>query len=300
MAMFRLEAKVIARGQRAGGRSVVAAAAYRAGAYLKDIRYDRQCDYRRRQAGVVYNRILAPDGAPEWAKNPEKLWNEVERSETRSDAQLAREFILAVPPELSDAEQIELLTGWANDELVKRGMAVQVSLHHSRDGNNPHGHLLCTLRRFDGGKLSDKKAREWNDKSLLIGLRESWAEYVNAALEDAGSLEKVDHRSLQAQGVDRIPEPKIGVAATAMRRRGMTEEPERVREAEEVRLQNFMRPVIQSVEETGETPLNGMGETEWERHWEMAHHLRQAPTEAPPGYWKNHVQHEGRGAAFSR
>src|SRR5207245_9108491 len=100
-------------------------------------------------------------------------------------------------------------------------MITEISLHHSKTGKNPHVHVLCTMRRLDGENFSAKKPREWNDVSFLAHQRESWAAAVNTALEKAGRDERVDHRSLKARGIDRIPEPKIGVAATAMKRKGL-------------------------------------------------------------------------------
>ena len=98
MALFRLEAKVFSREKR--GRSVIAAAAYRAGTKLKDEIRDKIFDYARRTKGVISSTILAPEGASGWVHDPGQLWNKVEAGEKRVDAQLAREFILAVPPEL--------------------------------------------------------------------------------------------------------------------------------------------------------------------------------------------------------
>src|ERR1700689_4365816 len=211
MAIFRLEAKVFSREKR--GRSVIAAAAYRAGTKLKDEIRDKIFDYARRTKGVIQSDILAPEGAPGWAHDPGQLWNKVEAGERRVDAQLAREFILAVPPELSADAQFQTAVDWAKKELVTSGMIAEVSLHHTKSGKNPHVHILCTMRKLDGEKFSPKKPREWNDVALLVKQRESWADAVNAALEKAGRDERVDHRSLKDRGIDRVPEPKIGVAA---------------------------------------------------------------------------------------
>jgi hypothetical protein len=97
------------------------------------------------------------------------------------------------------------------------------------------------MRKFDGEKFSEKKSREWNDVALLAHQRESWAEAVNAALEKAGRTERVDHRSLKDRGIDRLPEPKIGVAATAMKRRGVLPDPERFRVVRWVKSLNEVR-----------------------------------------------------------
>src|SRR5208283_89773 len=198
MAIFRLEAKVFSREKR--GRSVIAAAAYRAGTKLKDEIRDKIFDYARRTKGVIQSYILAPEGAPGWAHDPGQLWNTVEAGEKRVDAQLAREFILAVPPELSAEAQFALAVDWAQKELVASGMIAEVSLHHPKGGNNPHVHILCTMRKLDGDRFNSKKAREWNEDVMLKRQRESWCDAENAALEKAGRPERVDHRWLKDRG----------------------------------------------------------------------------------------------------
>ncbi len=170
MAFFRLEAKILSREKR--GRSVIAAAAYRAGTKIKDELKGKIFDYTRRVKGVVRSTILAPEGAPQWVSDPGQLWNRVEAGERRVDAQLAREFILAVPPELSDQAQFQTAVDWAQKELVYSGMITELSLHHTKSGKNPHVHILCTMRKLDGEQFSPKKSTEWNDVKLLVKQRE--------------------------------------------------------------------------------------------------------------------------------
>ena len=247
------------------GRSVIAAAAYRAGTTLKDELRGKTFDYARREKGVIDTTILAPENAPAWAFDPERLWNTVEKAEKRKDAQLAREFILAIPPELPAEAQFQTAVEWAQKELVTSGMVAEVSLHHTKSGKNPHVHILCTMRRLDGTAFSSKKPREWNDVGLLVKQRESWAAAVNAALEKAGRSERVDHRSLKDQGIDREPQPKIGVAATAMKNKGIVEDPDRFEEVRHVKVLNEVRPMMKAMRKHGEIKQIGIGATWWER-----------------------------------
>ena len=76
------------------------------------------------------------------------------------DAQLAREFILAVPPELSADEQFKTAVDWAKKELVTSGMVAEVSLHHTKSGKNPHVHILCTMRKLCGKNIWSKSVRK--------------------------------------------------------------------------------------------------------------------------------------------
>ena len=268
MAIYRCEAKIISRQNR--GHSVVAASAYRTGSKIRDERNDRIHDYSRRQRGVLESVILRPEGAPEWTGDRATLWNTVEQTEKRKDAQLAREFILAVPKELSSKQQFELAVEWAASELVSRGMIAEVSLHRPKIGNNFHVHILATMRTIDGDKFSAKKPREWNDKDLLLHWRESWCKAENAALEKAGRPERVDHRSLKDQGIDRIPEPKIGQEAVGMKERGVVEDPRRFQLVRWVRSLNAVSPWLKAIERIGEVHQQGMGKTWWERSLVLA------------------------------
>lgn len=284
MALFRLEAKVFSREKR--GRSVIAAAAYRAGTKLKDELRDKTFDYARRVKGVIQSAILAPDNAPAWAHDSGQLWNMVEVSEKRVDAQLAREFILAVPPELSADAQFQTAVDWARKELVTSGMIAEISLHHPKSGTNPHVHILCTMRKLDGEKFSAKKPREWNDVGLLRHQRESWAAAVNEALEKAGRSERVDHRSLKAQGIDREPEPKIGVKATAMKRKGIVDDPERFEVVRHVKLMNELRPMMKAIKGRGEIGQSGNGSTWWEKSITFMSRIREGAAKVIKGAWQ--------------
>jgi ATP-dependent exoDNAse (exonuclease V) alpha subunit len=284
MAFFRLEAKIIGREKR--GRSVIAAAAYRAGTKIRDELRGKIFDYTRRVKGVVQTATLAPDGAPEWVADPGKLWNSVEAGEKRKDAQLAREYILAVPPELSADAQFQTALDWAKKELVASGMVAEVFLHHTRSGNNPHVHILTTMRKMEGDKFSAKKAIEWNDVKLLKQQRRSWADTVNAALEAAGRPERVDHRSLRDQGLDRLPQPKIGPEATAMKRKGLVEDPERFQEVRYVKTLNEVMPMVRSIERQGEIHQIGLGNTWWEKSIVFMSRVRERAIGVAKASWQ--------------
>jgi ATP-dependent exoDNAse (exonuclease V) alpha subunit len=261
MAIYRCEVKLISRGQ---GHSAIAAAAYRTGTKLQDERAGKIHDYSNRQKSVVQSVILRPENAPAFSQDTASLWNEVERSEKRKDAQLAREFILSLPKELSTKEQFQLAVEWTQRELVSKGMVAELSLHDNGKGN-PHVHILCTLRTIEGEKLSAKKPREWNDKTVLLDQRESWGKAVNAALEKAGRPERVDHRSLKDRGIDQIPQPKIGKEAMGMKQRGVVDDPRRFQLVRFVKSLNFARPWLKAIERAGEVFQHGLGATWWER-----------------------------------
>ena len=217
MAIYHLSVKIISR---SNGRSSIAAAAYRAASKLKNILTGESYDYTRKK-DVSYRRIFTPPNCPLWMKDREQLWNAVEQSETRKDAQVAREIEVALPIELSPSQHIILLERFVHTQLTSKGMIADVVIHNKP--GNPHAHILLNTREinitFDG---FGKKNREWNSKEQLEGWREQWASHCNRRLSIASSKSRIDHRSLQDQGVDQIPTVHVGANCHAMDKRGIT------------------------------------------------------------------------------
>ena len=205
MAIYHLSAKIVSR---ARGQSVVAAAAYRASESLDDERYGVTHDYTRKE-GVEHSEILVPEGAPAWMADRQRLWNQVEAVERRKDAQLARELEIGLPLELTHDENVELLRDYVRQNFVTKGMVADFSVHED-DPNNPHAHVLLTMREVTAEGFG-KKVRSWNAKADLLNWREAWAETANEHLARAGHAIRIDHRTLQAQGSGLEPGRKIGV-----------------------------------------------------------------------------------------
>lgn len=246
MAIYHLSAQIIGR---SGGKSAVASAAYRAGEKLHDEHIGQTFDYTKKR-GVDYSEILAPSNAPEWVSNRSRLWNEVENIEKSKNSQLARELNIALPIELSKDQQIELIRNFAKEQFVAKGMVADLAMHNL-DGENPHAHVMLTVRPFNEDKTWGAKSKkeymldrngekiklnsgeyksrkiestDWNKKETLEDWRKEWAEQTNQALEKAGVLERVDHRSLKDQGSQQIPQIHVGVHANAMEKRGIQTE----------------------------------------------------------------------------
>ena len=222
MALYHFSAKMISR---ASGSSAVASAAYRSAARLHDQRLDRHHDFSNK-AGVVHSEVLLPDGAPEHLADREKLWNAVEAAEVRKDAQLAREIEFAIPRELNQAEGIRLAREFVQTVFVSRGMAADLNVHwdFGADGEpKPHAHVMLTTREV-GEEGFGPKNRDWNRTDLLETWRERWAEHVNTRLPELDIDARVDHRSLEAQGIDLEPQHKIGPAASRMAEQGLESE----------------------------------------------------------------------------
>jgi len=222
MAIYHFSAKVISRG---GGSSAVAAAASRSADRLYDERLDRHHDFSNK-TGVVHSEVMLPEGASEEWRDRGKLWNDVEAVEVRKDAQLAREIEFAIPREMSQADGIQLARDFVQKEFVDRGMVADLNVHWDvgADGlAKPHAHVMLGMREV-GSDGFGAKVREWNRTELLTHWREAWAEHVNGRLAQLDIDARIDHRSLEAQGIDLEPQNKIGPAAARMAQEGLVRE----------------------------------------------------------------------------
>jgi hypothetical protein len=222
MSSFHLSVK---HTSRAKGQSSVAAAAYRSGERLEDRRTGTLHDYSRKK-GIEETQIIAPSGAPEWVGNREELWNAAEQAEKRKDAKVAREFELALPSELSKSEQQALAQEFAQELTARYRVAVDVAIHQPHrlgDDRNAHAHMLTTTREITPEGLGAKCRVLDSPKTSgaeVEQLRELWANMQNRALERGGHAARVDHRTLEAQGIERAPQIHVGPHAMAMERRG--------------------------------------------------------------------------------
>lgn len=242
MAIYHFSVQIITR---SNGSSSVASAAYRAGDKLKDERTGKIHDYYRKK-GIEYSEILIPEHAPQWAKDRERLWNEVEKIEKNKNSQVVREINVALPKELSLTEQIKLIKDFTKKVFVDDGMVADISIHDNKKGN-PHAHIMLTVRPFDEyGNWTVKSKKEyildengekiklqsgayksrkidivdWNRKDKLERWREMWAICTNKILNEYGFRERIDHRSLKEQGIKRLPQIHVGYHANAMEKRG--------------------------------------------------------------------------------
>lgn len=245
---------------RSGGKSAVASASYRAGEKLEDLETGLTHDYTKKTE-VVYSEIFLCENAPIEYQDRATLWNAVEQKETASNSRLAREWEVALPNELTLEQSKELVRGFAQS-LADEGMCVDANIHW-KNGNH-HAHIMGTVRAINekgewtaktrkvydldenGQKIPqiDKKTglqkvdgqnrkqwkshkedyTNWNSKEKVEEWRERWADQCNKALEKAQSVERVDHRSFERQGIERIPTIHEGYVARQMEQRGETAE----------------------------------------------------------------------------
>lgn len=216
----------------------MAAAAYRAGAKIRDEGTGQEHDYSGRR-GVAHSEILLPADCDERFADRAFLWNEVEASEKRKDAQLCRSVTLALPHELTAEQRLNLTREFVREQFVSKGMIADLAIHEpvAAKGENPknfHTHVLLTLRKASEHGLHKTKTREWNARANVELWRAAWSAHQNRALERFGHRDRVDHRRLDEQRAEawrqgaveravaltRYPEKDIGHRAWAMLKQG--------------------------------------------------------------------------------
>lgn len=237
---------MISRGK---SKSAVASAAYISCEKIKNEWDGVTHDYHNKK-GLLHSEIFLPENIPKEFQNRSFLWNSVELNEKASNAQLARNFIIALPKELSFEENKKLVIDFIQENFVSKGMIADLAIHdESNEGNkNIHAHIMTTLRPInekgqwqakskkeyilddEGNKILNKNGKpktrkieltDWNDRGNAEKWRESFARICNQYLEKNNLGKRVDHRSFERQGVDEIPTIHLGASANALERKGI-------------------------------------------------------------------------------
>ena len=236
--------------QRSKRQSAVAGAAYQSGEKLFS-EYDcKTKNYNYKAQEVVAKGILLPPNAPPEYADRQTLWNAVEKVEGQWNAQLARGIIMALPRELLKNEYESKIRDYCREQFVSRGMIADFSIHDKGDGN-PHAHILLTMRALDeNGKWLPKAHKiydldengdrirlpsgewkshkentvDWNDRKYAEIWRTEWANTVNRFFEKNDIPERLDLRSFERQGNEKLPTVHLGPAVAHMEQKGIPTE----------------------------------------------------------------------------
>ena len=246
---FHFSVNIISRGK---GKSAVASAAYISGEKIKNEWDGVTHDYTRKEKVLVKN-IILPDHIPKEFNDRSTLWNKVEMAEKNSNAQLARQFIIGLPKELTLSENKNLVERFIKENLTSQGMIVDYAIHdESQDKNgNIHCHIMTIMRPINekgeflakskkeyildekGEKVLNKNGKPktrkvelttWNDKGNVEKWRENFSDLCNEYLAKNKIEKRVDHRSFKRQGIKQIPTIHLGASASAMERKGIRTE----------------------------------------------------------------------------
>ncbi|MDY8107504.1 MobQ family relaxase [Pediococcus pentosaceus] len=232
MAIFHMSFQNISAGKM---RSAVASASYRSGEKLFSDKEGKSYVYKRDVMPESF--ILTPKNAPEWAKDRSKLWNEVEKKDRKANSRYAKEFNVALPIELSEQDQKDLLTKYVQENFVNAGMVADVAIHRDHP-DNPHAHVMLTNRPFnpDGswglkskteyildengnktktpaGNVRNRKIWlvDWDKKEKISEWRKNWANAVNQVLEAKNFPDRISEKSYEEQGIDEVATQHEGI-----------------------------------------------------------------------------------------
>ena len=228
------------------GNSAIGAAAYQSGEKIYS-EYEHEWKSGDHLERIIHKEILLPPNAPEKFRDRATLWNAVDASETKTTAQTARRIIMALPKELTQEQNIELIRNYCQTSFVDRGMIADFAVHDDEEGN-PHAHVLLTMRSLnEQGEWNPKTRTEfilnengeriqtangkfkrrciswdgWNDRGNCEIWRHEWEVMQNAALEQTGREERIDMRSFERQGIEMAPTVHLGPAASALEKKGI-------------------------------------------------------------------------------
>ena len=249
MAIYHCSTKTV---NRSSGRTAVASMAYRAGEKLEDERTGLTHDFTRKD-GVAHTEIISN---LDIEIDSSQLWNLAEQSENRKDARTAREWVIALPEELTADQRKDLAKDFARSLVDRYGVIADIAIHEPSKGGsdkNHHAHIMLTTRKAEldtDNKLTlttktDIELSNAKRKSLNMGttqdeikqIRETWANLANHALERAGIQEKIDHRSYADQGNGLQATIHEGTKVTQLRRQGIDTEISRFND--NIKQQNF-------------------------------------------------------------
>ncbi|TYA17226.1 MobA/MobL family protein [Lactobacillus sp. LSI2-1] len=252
MAIFHMSFQNISAGKM---RSAVASASYRSGDKLFSDKEGNTYYYARDVKPEAF--ILTPKNAPDWAKDRQKLWNEVEKKDRKSNSRYAKEFNVALPVELSESEQKELLTKYVQENFVDQGMVADVAIHRDHP-DNPHAHVMLTNRPFNpdgtwgiksrkeyildekGNKTYTKSGyarnrkiwlTDWDKKEKITEWRHNWATAVNQVLEAKNLPDRISEKSYEEQGIDEVATQHEGINSQKEKRQEFNQNVKQQRQA---------------------------------------------------------------------
>ncbi len=251
MAIYALSIKHKAKGR---GASAKAHAQYiqREGKYkkLEEQRAKSHSEYLTRE-GKYQGRAQELESTwsgnlPKWAKTPKDFWEAADTFE-RANGRVYTEVVIALPRELSKEKRVEVVQEFIDREIADR-FPYTVAVHNPKamdGGEQPHAHVMFSIREKDGiererelffkranldrpEKGGAKKSREWSmderSNDRVNEIRLTWEELANKALAKEGHEVRIDRRTLEAQGINREPEPKMGPEVTQRLKRGQETE----------------------------------------------------------------------------
>ncbi len=145
-------------------------------------------------------------------------WFDKREKELRKNARMLDKIMVALPIEFDEYEREALVERFVY-EITSNEVPWIAAIHDKgKDARNPHAHIAIHDRDLETGKTKCQLSEQGSTQKIRV----LWKEVLNDALEKAGLDQRVDERSLRAQGIDRKPQIHVGPKAKAMMEKGIT------------------------------------------------------------------------------
>ena len=236
MANYHFEVKIVSRGK---GESVVDRVAYILREKLRDSYTGRIYSRRSKSEHVPVVGIRLPDDSPSAYADPQVFLDALNVAERRSDAQMARSYILSLPNELTLDQQVKLSTEFIDSHFTREGQGTIYAIHcnppntygrgnlsprHGKVQDNPHLHIIVPFRKIDSNGFQATKlgSRATNNRTYLKSLRKDWADEQNRMYEQQELNIRVSHESLAMQGIHQREVPCLTHEEFELERNGIS------------------------------------------------------------------------------
>lgn len=160
---------------------------------------------------------------PSWAEDAKDFWNESDLNDTNIKSRPFREIKLALPNELTEQENIELMKQYCNTHFANHPYTLVI---HSKAATlspfetNIHAHIMFSEREIDRNRKEPareeyfkrasikkdgtfsggyKKNRIWVQKETLLSLRKEWEEIINQAYKDKNINKEISSDTIKKQ-----------------------------------------------------------------------------------------------------
>lgn len=229
MAIYTIQIKPISR---SSGHSAIAKIAYNCRDKITDIRSGEIHKYnsKKMSADLLHSEITYKDLTLDKTQRSE-IWNNAELAENRRNSRTAREYVVALPKELSTAQNIELVRAFAKELTTKYNNVADWAIHDGKDDNgNIHAHILTTTRQYDveNNTLGDKTDLELDNGTLIKQHKPISQDQIKAIRKD---WETIQNQHLAMAGLDLTVscdkkqdrdtvKKHLGKEATALERKG--------------------------------------------------------------------------------
>ena len=198
MAIYNIQIKTVTRSD---GHTATAKIAYIARTTIVDATTGKNHNYKNKSADLLWSELTHREMTIDPVHRAE-IWNAAEAAENRKDSRTAREYVVALPKELTTEQNVALTREFAQLITTRYGNVADWAIHNeSNDNGNIHAHILTTTREFNPStrQLGERTAIEWNNSKCAKNKTPVTQDQIKQIRLD---WERIQNRHLQLAGID--------------------------------------------------------------------------------------------------